>query len=103
LWDQLKGGHSYLLAVQYSFYISLFAPLGKKFTRTANVGWTVLLHPPSCPDLAPSDYYYFFGPKLSSTHCVNNKAQQHAMCQWLQERESNFYRTGMLALVRGGR
>jgi len=37
-----------------------------------------------------------------STHYANNKAQQCAMCPWLQERESNFYQTGMLALVRGG-
>lgn len=65
------------------------------------LGWTVLQHPPYSPDLAPSDYH-LFGPlkdELRGTRFHNNEDLVTAAKQWLKRAGSEFYHTGIHALV----
>ena len=59
----------------------------------SNFGQTVLSHPSASPDRTPSDYHRREPLKKSfqGHHYTNDEAQQNALCQWMQRRESNFY------------
>jgi len=73
----------------------------KTVEHIANLGWTVLPHPPFSPDLAPSDFH-LFGPikdGLRGQHFPSNDAVVRAVKQWATSVGADFYECGMQALV----
>ena len=67
----------------------------------ANLGWTVLPHPPYSPDLAPSDFH-LFGPMkdgLRRQRFPSNDPVVRAVKQWATSAGADFYECGMQALV----
>jgi len=73
----------------------------KTVEHIANLGWTVLPHPPYSPDLAPSDFH-LFGPMkdgLRGQHFPSNDAVVRAVKQWATSAGADFYECGMQALV----
>jgi len=73
----------------------------KPVEHIANLGWTVLPHPPYSPDLAPSDFH-LFGPmkdRLNGQHFPSNDAIVQAVKQWATSAGADFYECGKQALV----
>jgi hypothetical protein len=73
----------------------------KTVEHIVNLGWTVLLHPPYSPDLAPSDFR-LFGPMkdgLRGQHFPNYDAAVRTVKQWTTSVGADFYECGMQALV----
>jgi len=67
----------------------------------ANLGWTVLPHPPYSPDLARSDFH-LLGPMkdgLRGQYFPSNDAVIRAVKQWATSAGADFYECGMQALV----
>ncbi|PNF28779.1 hypothetical protein B7P43_G06451 [Cryptotermes secundus] len=67
----------------------------------AKFDWTVLLHPPYCPYLAPSNFH-FFGPKkdgLRGQHFPDNDAVIAAVRKRLASAGADFYGRSIQALV----
>lgn len=65
-----------------------------------NCGFQLLPHPPYSPDLAPSDFHLFPKMKLelSGRHFTSNNDVMEAVEQYLQAKETSFYKEGILAL-----
>ena len=72
----------------------------KTMEHTANLGWTVLPHPPYSLDLVPSDFH-LFGPMKDGLrgHFPSNDAVIRAVKQWATSAGADFYECGMQALV----
>ena len=73
----------------------------KTVENIANLGWTVLPHPPYSPDLAPSNFH-LFGPMkdgLRGQHFPSNDVIVRAVKQWATSAGADFYECGMQALV----
>ena len=63
--------------------------------------WEILEHPAYSPDLAPSDYH-LFGPlkrELSGKRFTTNSELKDAVLQFFSQRDEDFYRGGIMALV----
>jgi len=76
-------------------------PVLRPWKHIANLGWTVLPHPPYSLDLAPSDFH-LFGPMkdgLRGQHFPSNDAVIQAVKQWATSAGADFYKCGMQALV----
>jgi len=76
----------------------------KTVEHIANLGWTVLPHPPYSPDLAPSDSHLFELMKdgLRGRFPSNNAVVQ-AVQQWATSAGADFYECSMQALVHSWR
>ena len=73
----------------------------KTVEHIANLGWTVLPHPPYSPDLVPSDFHVF-GPMkdgLRGQHFPSSNAIVRAVKQWATSAGADFYKCGMQVLV----
>jgi len=73
----------------------------KTVEHIANLGWTVLPHPPYSPDLAPSDFH-LFGPMkdgLRGQHFPSNDAVVRAVEQWATSAGADYYECDMQAIV----
>ena len=72
----------------------------KTVEHIANLGRTVLPHPPYSPDLAPSDFH-LFGPQKDGLrgHFASNNAVVQAVKQWATSAGADFYECSMQALV----
>jgi len=72
----------------------------KTVEHIANLGWTVLPHPPYSPGLAPSDFHLFGLMKDGLRgHFPSNDAVVRAVKQWATSAGADFYECGMQALV----
>ena len=73
----------------------------KTVEHIANLGWTVLPHPPYSLDLAPSDFHLFRLIKdgLHGQHFSSNEVVIAAVKQWATSACANFYERGMQNLV----
>ncbi|QQP53934.1 Putative DD34D transposase, partial [Caligus rogercresseyi] len=68
--------------------------------KLRELGWEVLIHPPYCLDLAPSDYYlflsmvnYFASEKLASREACENR-----LSHFFANRDEGFYERGIMKL-----
>ena len=66
-------------------------------------GFKLIKHPPYSPDLAPSDFHLF--PKLktaiSGTHFQSDDDVIHAVDDFLNGQEKDFFKSGIEALKHG--
>jgi transposase len=69
----------------------------------AKNGWKVLLHPPNCPDLTPSDrHHHLFGAiedLMRRQHYEKDDAIHEAMCSWLWSAGTDLYWSRIFKLV----
>ena len=79
------------------------APVHKSVIAMAAIhdcGFKLIEHPPYSPDLAPSDFHLF--PKLktaiSSTHFQSDDDVIHAVDDFLNSQEKDFFKSGIEAL-----
>ena len=64
--------------------------------------WTRLPHPPSSPDLPPSDNHLFDHMKggLRGKHYTCDEKEKTAEMKWLKEKSTEFYEAGIHAHIR---
>ena len=67
--------------------------------HTVNLGWTVLPHPPYCPDLAPFDFHLLKLMKDNHQHFPSNNAIIAAVKQWVTSAVADIYRACRLFLL----
>jgi len=68
------------------------------------LGWDVLPHPPSSPDLAPSDFH-LFGPIkefLGGQNFSTDDEMKQAVLGWFSHTGESFYAKAFQALVNAG-
>ena len=72
-----------------------------KTEAITSFGWITLPHPPSSPDLVPSDYHLFGAMKelLRGKHYKNDEEVNTAVMKWLCEQSREFYEAGIHALI----
>jgi histone-lysine N-methyltransferase SETMAR len=73
----------------------------KTMGHAAEFCWTVLLHPPYSPNLAPSDFH-LFGPMkdgLRAQYFPDNDTVIAAVREWVASTGADFYERSMQALV----
>jgi len=68
--------------------------------KLAYLGFHCLDHPPSSPDLAPSDYHLFPGPKkqLKGRHFSSDTEVIAAVETWFHGQPSDFFLSGLQKL-----
>ena len=71
----------------------------KTVEHTANLGWTVLPHPPYSLDLAPPDFHLLrpMEDGLCGQHFSSNDATTAAVKQWVISAGADFYESSMQA------
>jgi histone-lysine N-methyltransferase SETMAR len=65
------------------------------------LGWTVLPHPPYSPDLVPSDFHFFGALKdaIRGKRLGSDDEVVQLVKKWLQVQDTDWYETGIHALV----
>lgn len=67
-----------------------------------DLGWTVLVHPPYSPDLAPSDYYLFrcMANQLNKEkkRFANRQEAEQWVTDFLDQKNADFYKKGIYKL-----
>jgi len=68
--------------------------------KLADLGFTVLPHPPYSPDLAPSDYYLFSPLKagLKGRNFTNKNEVNEAIQTWIDQKPQQFFHEGIHSL-----
>jgi histone-lysine N-methyltransferase SETMAR len=72
----------------------------KSVQKLADIGFTVLPHPPYSPDLAPSDFYLFSPLKSALRGKIFNGVEeiQEVVDAWLDNKPRNFFADGIRKL-----
>uniref|UniRef100_A0A8R1IK49 Histone-lysine N-methyltransferase SETMAR n=1 Tax=Caenorhabditis japonica TaxID=281687 RepID=A0A8R1IK49_CAEJA len=70
------------------------------FGRSARGSWTVLVHPPYSPDLAPTDYHSFSDKQRSheGTDFKTISDVENCLVSYFASKKPEFLRTGTMSL-----